>query len=946
MMLVITTGSGNVGAIGEIEHSITLTVFQSARPDTPLEGARIVFTDAHHGTSIELFTNSQGQARYYPSVASYYTILINATGFYDYRYLNTNNLTEFIRFDGQTDVNLRGVFLAQMQPLLIPVDLHLNGIETTEVSVRINYLQGVEQLAYEGVITTDKNILLQPGNYRIAYHGPGLQPNASTFSVQDPTVVDLNLAAATAFSVRTQLNGVSIEGEAYLVSKQKASLGRMIVDPKEIIFDTISFDAYPGEFYLMVSAPGAEAAIFNITLPCEPLAVDLSPSLAQSDSISLRLGDWRNIEVTHTKLRSGGSSDMNLLLSRLPGLRMQLDLSPTVGGNRNGIVDAQEVANYTTIMKQVGPEEMSTTGLFNVDGGEYLSSADYQDYTANTEGLENTFVWSEETYSTELKLTYAATSQFPQEGMKSHLASLYPTYNSSGQGWCYDIQLPQEYVLLGSSVVKVPATIRISGYTDIHIFPPTYVPGYSIPARVALPLVTAKEPSATAAVIISNASFRIDQTTYIVRSGTSVQLSAAGSFDPNNNPLTYIWSFGDGSVVTTNAEMVTHVYADPSLSITATLTVRDVSLHTASAALTIKVDGVDPSPQLLVNGSTPNPIINLDQMAVTQFSAAPSYDLIDDESPPQGIVIRYDWSFGDGSFVNNSRAVSHYYQTPGRFQLTLTITDAAGRTNTTSYAVQVKDTQPPEVIVDIFRAADHAPVSGSAMINDLLLFDGSRSSDPSGIISYLWEFGDGTTSPEVQATHAYTALRTFTGRLTCVDAAGLSAHRTFTLTTYPLPGPDLRIVSLTFLPTAFNEGEQGQMQIEVTNVGSAPAINIMTSFYRVQEGRTLLARGQNITVGGILTDHLDIGQTGQVSASISLPTKGTYQILANITADGELRSTDNELSASLNVQEPAWKNAPIYIVVVLAIAAVFLILYLKLHKKPKKRTGKRPKKRR
>ena len=76
MMLVITTGSGNVGAIGEIEHSITLTVFQSARPDTPLEGARIVFTDAHHGTSIELFTNSQGQARYYPSVASYYTCLL------------------------------------------------------------------------------------------------------------------------------------------------------------------------------------------------------------------------------------------------------------------------------------------------------------------------------------------------------------------------------------------------------------------------------------------------------------------------------------------------------------------------------------------------------------------------------------------------------------------------------------------------------------------------------------------------------------------------------------------------------------------------------------------------------------------------------------------------------------------------------------------------------
>lgn len=57
-------------------------------------------------------------------------------------------------------------------------------------------------------------------------------------------------------------------------------------------------------------------------------------------------------------------------------------------------------------------------------------------------------------------------------------------------------------------------------------------------------------------------------------------------------------------------------------------------------------------------------------------------------------------------------------------------------------------------------------------------FDASGSSDDQGIVSYRWEFGDGST-PAVtaipQATYRYRGRGTYTARVTVIDAAGLSA---------------------------------------------------------------------------------------------------------------------------------------------------------------------------
>ncbi|MEA3290626.1 MAG: S8 family serine peptidase [Campylobacterota bacterium] len=63
------------------------------------------------------------------------------------------------------------------------------------------------------------------------------------------------------------------------------------------------------------------------------------------------------------------------------------------------------------------------------------------------------------------------------------------------------------------------------------------------------------------------------------------------------------------------------------------------------------------------------------------------------------------------------------------------------------------------------------PTSGDAPLT--VSFDGSNSSDEDGsIVSYLWEFGDNTTSNQAVSTHSYTTPGTYYSKLTVTDDKG------------------------------------------------------------------------------------------------------------------------------------------------------------------------------
>jgi PKD repeat protein len=73
-----------------------------------------------------------------------------------------------------------------------------------------------------------------------------------------------------------------------------------------------------------------------------------------------------------------------------------------------------------------------------------------------------------------------------------------------------------------------------------------------------------------------------------------------------------------------------------------------------------------------------------------------------------------------------------------------------------------------------------APTSGTVPLT--VSFNGRSSSDPDGsIVSYLWNFGDGTTATGTTTSHTYSSAGSYVARLTVTDNQGASSSTTVTL---------------------------------------------------------------------------------------------------------------------------------------------------------------------
>ncbi len=60
-------------------------------------------------------------------------------------------------------------------------------------------------------------------------------------------------------------------------------------------------------------------------------------------------------------------------------------------------------------------------------------------------------------------------------------------------------------------------------------------------------------------------------------------------------------------------------------------------------------------------------------------------------------------------------------------------------------------------------------------VGELRLFDGSSSFDPDGtIVSYAWDFGDGSTATGPIVSHSYAQIGTYTAVLIVTDDDGLT----------------------------------------------------------------------------------------------------------------------------------------------------------------------------
>src|SRR5690606_22281581 len=122
-----------------------------------------------------------------------------------------------------------------------------------------------------------------------------------------------------------------------------------------------------------------------------------------------------------------------------------------------------------------------------------------------------------------------------------------------------------------------------------------------------------------------------------------------------------------------------------------------------------------------------------------------------------GGIVSWLWDFGDGN-ISTEQHPSHSFSKEGEFTVQLTVTSAKGCSRTTSRKVNVLPTPQAD-----FSFSD-------ACVSKEISF--RNTSSPASGITYLWDFGDGTTSTLSDPVHAYENAQTYHVVLTATSPNG------------------------------------------------------------------------------------------------------------------------------------------------------------------------------
>ncbi|AXJ01774.1 PKD repeat-containing protein [Cyclonatronum proteinivorum] len=227
---------------------------------------------------------------------------------------------------------------------------------------------------------------------------------------------------------------------------------------------------------------------------------------------------------------------------------------------------------------------------------------------------------------------------------------------------------------------------------------------------------------------------------------------ASGSFDPDNDQLSYRWEFSDGEVF--EGEQITRTFPASGTAFF-TLYADD------GEGLANSVSSVEGSVRINME---PIIITETDIMSNSlqvELNASESYN-------PDGGTLTYLWILPDGSEQRQAQ-FTWTAPEPGIHTLSLQVDDGEGLENSVSTErITVTVNRPPVAVID-------ERIDGCT--DQLIVFSGARSFDPDGdSFTTRWEFGDGNSSNEINPVHSYRRPGTYTARVFLND--GIAAEPT------------------------------------------------------------------------------------------------------------------------------------------------------------------------
>lgn len=197
-----------------------------------------------------------------------------------------------------------------------------------------------------------------------------------------------------------------------------------------------------------------------------------------------------------------------------------------------------------------------------------------------------------------------------------------------------------------------------------------------------------------------------------------------------------------------------------------------------------------------------------------------SYVYSTSTTDPDGDDIYYWFDWGDGSnsgwvgpySSGANGSVSHYWSSPGTYQVKAKVKDEYGAENSLGWSASLSVNIKQSSVTPSNQEpnADFTYIPTSPLINETVNFTDASTDIDGFIVSWDWEFGDGTNSTEQNPSHVYNQSGEYLVNLTVTDNENATCTTKRTISVSFTPSTNISWEETTEITLKYNKKNQGR----------------------------------------------------------------------------------------------------------------------------------------
>ncbi|MFA5771162.1 MAG: PKD domain-containing protein [Thermoplasmata archaeon] len=366
-------------------------------------------------------------------------------------------------------------------------------------------------------------------------------------------------------------------------------------------------------------------------------------------------------------------------------------------------------------------------------------------------------------------------------------------------------------------------------------------------------------------------------------SGEEILFTSPSAYDPDTHtpsaPITYQWDFGDGNIG--YGKNARHIFAHKG-NYLINLTILDDDNESAEVNLTINITINNRKPA--VDTANITQMANITEITSGQSISFTAPNATDIDTHASGNPIIYQWNFGDGC-IEIGKEIAHTFAHGGNYNVVLTILDDDNESAEGNFTtnVIVNNRKPIVNVTDTTQIVSASETKSGQSI----AFTAPNATDPDtntsdNPVTYLWDFGDGSTSAEKTPNHTYNKSGFFNVTLKIIDDSNETVVKYIPIQILNTPP----LVSNVSAPKA---GDAGKGLSFAANCADADGA-IVDYIWDFGDGTTekgsevthVYKRGGAYTVTLIVTDN----EGGVTNTTTTVNVSGTIGDVIGIPLDG------------------------------------------------------------